>query len=562
MRSIASGEGLRSKLWFAALLNLAVLLALLLLFCPEPNVDDIGIMGLVSGAKGAYEPHAIYIHIAVGWLLMLASKLAPAIPWFLVYQWALLYCALTLLTHVLLRAMGGRSNLWIVLLFLFIVCFRAYIGCTYTQTTGIVAAVGLAILTGGGQTWELKPWMRTAALVLTLLSAMLRFQQFLAVSGVLSALGLCRLLQYLRLSDPRRRRRVFAYVGFFAALFTLCLGLHAVDRACYTSPEWKHYEEHNAYRTELMDHGLPSFEENREALAELGIDETTFRLMRRGVYSDTERLSMDVLRKVIAMKRKPRIGARYLLNFVLNVGKHLAHESYTNCLLLFLLCFICWLLRGRKGGAELASVAYMLLVLAGMYFYLYYCNRYRLIRVDTGLWFGASLVMLSLCDGEGALVSRRAGAALLALCVLATLWFQRESLWIRSFDEIEKRDNRRAAMAEIARDDAHLYIVNGDAPILTKSINVWDSPRFGESSNMYSLMGWSAETPPNRAILERFDVRNPLREMVDSDSMYLCTNNHLKSLLAYAQTWYDEPVVAEYVRSIEGFAVYRFVRGK
>ena len=72
---------------------------------------------------------------------------------------------------------------------------------------------------------------------------------------------------------------------------------------------------------------------------------------------------------------------------------------------------------------------------------------------------------------------------------------------------------------------------------------------------MYPLGGWSAKTPVYSAALDQYQVKNPFRDLINSEKVYII-DNKIDDTVEYIQKHYDENAQAIMVSEIGSYKVY------
>lgn len=379
---------------------------------------------------------------------------------------------------------------------------------------------------------------------------MLRFQQFLAEAAIFSALGVLFLIV-----KHRESRRLAAGILLFCAFFALVFGLWGADRLAYTSDEWQEYLRFNAARTELVDYGIPAYASNEEAYLELGMDNEAMLLLPRWRFLDTEKFSTEALEKIGAMKQPTSLSLRYLARFAKNILKGLLHRAE---FLIFLPFLLIWLLRGRRGAAQFAAAIYLAAVLAMIYLYLYRIDRYFFDRVDYGIWLAASIVMLFFMEPGKRCLPQWIGGLAFVLILLYAQSFSAKYLWFNRQEMAENRLQQRAVLEEIHADAEHFYLRVDNNPWLVNAYGPWDAIPFGIEANHCAFGGWALRTPPANQILRNYGIENPVRDMIDSECIYLLGTD-IDWLVDYLHNWYDASAKPIPVKEIGKYTVYRIV---
>lgn len=528
-------------------------LGMLLIFYPvyETN-DDVGLLGLASGIKGFYDIHLVHMNCFLGWSFNLLYKAYHHLPWYALVQYALLFWAFTGITCVLLRRFRSDSSLCLIFLLLLIFTYEGYVKVQYTKTAGILAAAGFTMLF-----WALFqktiPWkMYISGFLLAVIGSMYRFNQFFCEAAIFTAVGIYFLFR-LNYICNEKNKRLLACLGTFLGLLVVVLGVRKIDRMMYSSETWSYYLAYDEARTELLDYGFPDFKENKKAYLELGIDKNTYKLFKKWTHSDNEKITVDVMKQLADLKEKKALDTGFWKKFLQKVPKGFLKITGFWC---FAVIFFCWLLRAEYGAAEILVFLYEIFVILASYLYLFYRGRYLINRVDTGIWLAASIVLLWLFHQEKQARFQKAELLLVMVMVIFTQYKWRGHLRINNTDQQEKKQSNQEILEKLHGDLEHLYLTKVGTVSFAKAYGVWDCMPFGIGENMYPLGGWTAQTETYLSVLDKYQVQNPFRDMINNEKVYLIDND-IDMTLDYLHTWYDENAEAVLIEQIGKLSVYQ-----
>jgi len=110
-------------------------------------------------------------------------------------------------------------------------------------------------------------------------------------------------------------------------------------------------------------------------------------------------------------------------------------------------------------------------------------------------------------------------------------------------------------------DHDHLYLTKVGLVSFHKAYNALEQAPYCMGDNIYGMGGWTAATPVYTSILDSYNVKNPYRDMINSDSVYL-VDDKIDLTVDYLRTWYNKNAKAEKVKKIGPYDVYRIVAKK
>lgn len=547
-------EKYRERVWFSVLLNALLLGAMMYVFRPsfETN-DDMGLMSMVNGQKGVHDAHLVYSHYFLGLLLKALYQLKQWVPWYSMIQYCVLFSAFSAITYALFRKMKQKASIWIILILMTWFSYEGYIKIQYTKTAGIVSVAGMLLMLYAVTQERIRWRALIVGILIALTGYMYRSTQFWAEGVLMSGIGVCLLLELPAFEKGQRMRRFLRYAGSFGTLLILVLGLILVERYAYQDEVWQEFTRYNEVRTELYDYGFPEYSQNEEVYLALGIDKNTYRMMHQWTHIDPEKFTSNVFEKLAELKEPVKIDRTFIEGFL----EIFPIQFFTiPCFFCFLLIAVYWLLWGEHRRAALLTFLYEFLVVGMLYFYLYYEGRYLLNRVDVGIWLAVSTVLLWTFKTGNEYFTNRMGLALW-FTMLVTVQVAWKVNWrINTKNTPVKQQEMRTVVETMYQDQDHLYLIRSGPISYSKAYGVFDSVPFGLAKNTFPLGGWSAMTPAYQSSLERFGIRNPFRDMIDNESVYLIDTD-IEKTVTYLNTYYDEKARAETVFELGGYKVYR-----
>ena len=544
-----------SSLNLAFLSNLAAMLLMVLIMRPgfETN-DDIVFAELGSGLRGVKDAHLVFQNYGLGLLYRLLYQITGRLPWYTIVQYAVLLFAFTAVTYVLLNRLEGYSGLYLSALLVLGFGYEGYIHLQFTKTGGIATAAGVFLLLYGLSREKIYTGEVLAAVLLGIVGFMYRSDQFLASGGLMAGAGLFYLLDL----KNRFAGKLWKRIGISAAaLAVLCREVFPVNRwewHMYQTTEWQEYQEFNQLRSQLLDYGFPDYDSNRDLYEELGISREALQLYQNWNFNDTEKFTTDVMRRLTEQKTSRPLTGKTVTGFLKRFPGDLLKLPM---FYFFLGFFLLWLIFGKKDKKSLFSAILELILLAAVYFYLYYQGRYMVNRVDVGLWFSGCLSVLWILSAERLRwLEGRRGILLATAGVLfcQILWY---SDWRINTSTIpEARIAQRAVLETIGTDKEHIYLAKSGT--LSEIVCYGPFDRMPETllDNVYWFGGWECRTPEYTRAMAEDGIRNPYRDVINNNRIYLADDD-IDLTLKYIQEYYEPSAQAVFVKTVGNVNLYQ-----
>lgn len=532
----------------------SIILFIMLLFF-EPTYfpyDDVAMCNLVDGSKGAYDPHLIFINCVIGYLLKWLYMTFSVVPWYTVLQYVIIFVSQMVLTHIMWRRMPAAYCRCAFLALLIFVSYHNYILLQFSRTATIATIAGVLALLNGFFEKKLSVKWLAFGYLLALVGSWYRIMQFMVVTALLSGIGLYYFLCLIK-KEKHWRRYLVQNIGVFAILFVLVFGFYYWDQQQYASQEWQDYKKFNTLRSELWDYGFPDYQKYQKEYNDLGLDDITVSLFQRWQSLDPDRLTIDVFQKLVDLKDPKKIDGEFWKGF----AKAMFFNIYQiPAFFLAVFSVILWLVFNKRSRIETITVIYEICMIILIYIYLYYQGRYFKDRVDMGLWLSVALVVFWLLEKKNAAFSLQAGVVTCSILVIVSLYFA-----YPRFKANLNYDDKKAKceqIEELGQDKEHLYLTK----ILCVRVETGYGPldRLPENviANLCPMGGWTSRSASDNAILKQYDIRNPYKDMINNEKVYL-VDNDIKTTIAYIQKWYSPDAKAEKVKEIVGCPVYKIV---
>lgn len=545
-----------STVWFACVFNLTVLVLMLLILRPgyETN-DDISISMIANGAWGVRDMHVICQNYLLGKLYNLFYTAGHGmIPWYVILQYAFVFSALTTVTCVLFRRLKGEQAFLVNGILLLYFGYECYIRMQYTKTAGIMLGAGVFLLFYEMEkekiSWKAVVW----GILLAVTGSLYRFEETAVCCVLIAGIGLNFLLN-LRQWGEQKRKRLLTLLGVFGLTGILMVGCELMDQRLYASdPDWDAFMQYNEYRSNLTDYSIPAFADFEEEYKEMGISKTAYKIFRTGLnFYDPDVYSLDTLKKMDELRPRNNLSRALAENFLKEFP--VGYIKIPVFLGFLTLAFL-WLFWKKDQKKVWLVAGYEILAMGLIDFYLYYQGRYLENRVEVGMWFAISLVVIWLYDQKKIQVSRQLVWLMLG-CVLIANQGSWKSRW-KVLSEQDARDQaylKESFEGAVSVDPDGLYLAKLGT-ISYNSFGIFSAVPEGTFENVVWYGGWEMGNPLWKKKLAEYNITNPYRDLIDQEHVYI-VDNKIDLTLKYIKEYYQENVEAELVKESGNVKVYQ-----
>ncbi len=570
------------------LLTLAIAALFLILCFPTfETSDDATIIRMVDGSKGSTDPHLIYQNVILGCFYILLYKLPLRLPWYSLFQILMILISMSVLAWCITVLLGRRKGIIMAVMTDLFLGYECIVQIQYTKTAGLAACAGMMLILCCGRFMDRKAHSRKAILYgtgigLIVYGSMLRFAQA-AVCVALMGGGALYLLLYL-VSEKRKtspdqdqdigtRDRITRLIGVLFAALVIVLLCFGIDSFSYRFGRLSGFKRFDAARIELLDHGMPDYDENEGELKAMGIRRSAYRLLKGWTFADPDVFTAGVLEQIASLKEPvDYVNRDRIRKFVSEVAAGMLRRRF---FWLFLATLLIWLFAGRHDRKDLLCALYGAAAFTAMYYYLYCNGRYLVNRVDVPMLLSLGMTFLFMTGASypsGTQPERHFSKSdlLTGTCAFAMILIVMLSPSLRP--DLQLRGGERASMfrtyAERSRqllrqasdDPEHLYLAKLYTISDDYAFGVFDTAPVNCLANILWLGGWSYRTGCYLNIMERYGITNPMRDMIDAEDVLL-VDHQVDRTLRYLRSYVQKDVDASEVSTIGDFPVYRVTTG-
>ena len=555
----------RKRFGFSLLVNAVLLLYFLILFyCCFETDDDYTMKMIVSGVFGKMDSHINFIHVFAASFLQVLYQILPSFPWYETLQYLLIFLSLSVVTYVLLDKERNLFYDLLVYASLFVSAHFLYVELQFTKTAGILTLCGHLFLSYALNKENDKESI--AAVLFLLLGLMFRRNQFMLISLVCVPLYIPFALQIF--SDLKEKKISSKIVKLcMAGLFCLiCLyGFRFADSLNYKDPGWKDYRRFNSARAAILDRDHLDYSDDPDFYNNIGLSEIDVKMLYEcWDFEDPDVFTLEVFQAIREHQSvsKPEIVAR--VPDLIDASVFFFSRNKGNMMVLLMMTLTVVLcLAGKRDLKDVLALAMTILIVLFAYCFCYFYRNYAILaRTHLSIMI-AGLWILLYQTGVTKMPVRKMvyfGSVILLTIFMSSLWL--DELRFNSSKRF-KDDQKIAAIAEINKDSDHLYLRTADEGIDFISRLFIDQTVYMKD-NLYSLGGWMTKMPLLEGIRDRYDAKNPFKDSVNNDKVYLLINSddRLEMILEYIRKHYDKNAKTEFVKTIEAnktYSVYKIV---
>lgn len=495
--------------------------------------DDNAMARIIYGMDTTYyDPHLVYINVILGYFMKGLLLLFPSVPWYAVLQCVVVSIAFFILIYLIFNRFNISKGLFPVLMLVIFFGAEYCQSLQFSKTAGIATVAGVLLLFDSVKEGQEKTyWKWILGGLMTIVGSLYRFNAFGVVLIPLIGIGIMMLIKPLRDRDFKR----MLYICLpFIIVFSVCLIFRFYNTWEYQRSEmWVFFKEFNSLRAQLLDYGFPEYSSNETLYKSLGISLEDLQMFTQWDFADPEVFTIDAMKKLIAVKvRDPFDFTECQQNLH---GFFFAYH-YSGAVLIAIIIAVF-----TNNIKQSVLGVYAVLSVIAVQIYLYVSGRFGMNRVDANLAFSLFSVLVLYCWGKWKYPVKVTPIIAAVLLLLAPY-----------YNFLKKDENQSAVPLYelIYSDQESMYFHTRKASTTNIPISFEMYP-VGYQQNYSALGGWTTYSVPYMEKLERFEITNPFRDMVDNPNVFLVSGSDVESRVDYIRRHYSPNAEAQCVKVTE-----------
>lgn len=526
------------------LLNIIFLLIFLLFFNFQYETNDDIAMSIIS-YNG--DEHLVFINVIIGKILLILNNVSSVIPWYPILMVICLFTAYFMITNCILEMISKKFAIFVICLILSFFGYYTYCTLQFTEVAGVLSVAGIFSIinnVGFGKKW----YKNIIPIIICVLGSCYRKDMFLLVLATS-----CVYLLATMIENFKKKAFYIQGISILIVLF-LFLGItNKVNDNAYSSEDWKYYVDFNYNRSVLLDNGMPSYDDNKVAYDKLGIKEDDLTYYSGWDFADPDLFNLKTTSEIISMKPslEKTINVKNAILFIKEITVGLLNYEWIGIYLLsFILC-LCYC--GRKSYLLLIQILIAICINAYFYFRI---NRYLMSRVDICIVLCFTLTNFLLLSNS--FIGNKNEKELKRVIFLPSVILIIYLVGKISIQQPIILEKENKVYQQIAEDETHLYLRTTTGTVTDEKNTIWVRPQI-ESDNVYLLGGWRTYTPTTLEILENYHVKNPFKEVTDSDNIYIEGENRIDDTVSYIKRHYNPKAKSVLVKDFGAMKIYKII---
>lgn len=546
-------------------IGIVVICVLWIAVTPVYSEDiDNYVMALVANKMFTGEEQDVYINYLNPLLCLIFQvvlKLVPAADCFTLTAIGMLLCAVSVIAYLIAaKSKNYYEMIGYYSAFFALILFENLFSYNFTRWAAFLTASGMLVLLLfiRGEI-EGKRWIVISAALLCF-GLMWRYEAaLLFVPFICLDVG----IQFFMTAKIEERKKLVRRAAETSVIPMLCLIVVGFHFAFFSTERYHDAKEYDDARSEVLDYPLQSWEQVKEEIPE--ITENDYYIVLHWNFMDTDRIDTQFFEDMLEAqpsKAEESIDFESLVKMQKKVvGIFLSTRTLQYMLGLTVVLFVFFMASKRNWYYKFQIIlAYLGTDIMCLYFV--YAGR-ALERVFISILYALLtsifVLMLEKKENECGIVCILIRKLATATSILGMVYCATHAIYAPE-QFVFNVKNFETELYSLEYEDEELYF--------------WDITAYKEKAMCYFMNqgklissdylahniyagAWTYGQVYFQQFLDKIGVENPMRELLENEKAYYVAEDS-QMVLIYLQEHYDERVMAEQVKEIDGISVWRF----
>lgn len=527
-------EWLTKSTWHRVIVSavFAALVCLFLACCVHVgNTDDDWSISLFLSGRIDGGGLSLFIGAPLSQIIFLLNSLAPSLNWFFVLEHLTALLSFWLLCYAALTWSGMASGFAVTGAMLAFILPNCISTSNFTYVAFLAVASGEFLLVASIRDPDAGAPAFLLAVALVALGSLWRLQMMLL------SMPFFAVATAWSVWSERDDRALVTRRAAISALSILvaCGLLYAYDRAVWQQDGWREWEAYNGLRAEISDYPMPKYDEISGELANLGISENDYALLKGWSSGDTDTLDTELIQQVVDLRKETPLSLPNLLTAAQSYFERLVSRPQ---LMLTITVTLALVLRRNALGHQAVLIAPEIALAFAACTYFSLTGRLP-NHVEEPAWFYAALMVVAAAGSapsaaargdlrSASPIARARCAAGVAMLVGGTAYMGVCALPHLSVDGLLTSFSQGGyyapgAITACVRDNPDLVFVadSGTYYQFEEEYGLRYLPAEDVANRIMPLGGWGSGSPLRRAQCELVGARNPYEALLSGDSTRL-----------------------------------------
>ena len=528
------------------------------------QVDDFIIYHLYSGLDGTYNPHGIYIHPLICFIISLLFRIVPMINWHSIFLLSMQFICFTVIGYTILKKHNNGISVILYTIFAGVFYTALLMLIQYTSVAALLILTSFIVLIDKLEKKEqIKTKEKVLLFVLYTLGIMTRMQSLLIIVPFMIIYFILFVIGYNR--KKLEKTQLIKMLQYYFVYLIITTIVYLSNSMLYqTDSVYKEYIEYNEIRTTLQDLIYVDYEENKEIFDEVGWSQNDHYMYYTFNFGDENIYSKENLEKILDAKIQ-KDGKNYFSTNLSKIKKSFLSQCMnenTYITIVFTAIFITSLFQERK--AKYSLLIFVTTVAINVLFIV--MNRSMLRVVIPEYILGTALIMYHLKIKDNHEIKDNIKNCTIIvfmitwLCMLVGNHYNYD-YQLEDYESCQKVIN----YTNHHKENVYLYTVPS-LQFRYLAYSVYQMPPKSAFSNLRVMGGWDMFTQNYYDFKKRYNLEGNLLDLL-KDYVYLVDGdvywsgrryqNYKSNIVLAIKENYDIDVKCEPIEQFDNLAIYK-----
>lgn len=536
--------------------------------------DDFYMMLIAEGEFGNNSQYLIFINLIIGYLLKCLYYIMPYVNWYVILQLVVIVVSFWIITIIIFKSFTFRYACVIKGIMFLTFEFLYYTEIQFNKTAAIACITGFLLVYYATKEHKNKYLLYIIGMVFIFIGGMYRegvFKQTALFAVGLIAWSVIDVI-YNNKSDGLKIKmknvlhslfEIRGYIICFICSFLVIYFFTRVNTYIYSNGEFKEYKEYRVDVTRITDYHMPDWKLAKEDYLSKGITEEEYIFVTNFLFADTEVFDVEKLQKLSDLGNDIE-KSDYFFEDLRNVLKD-TFSSDSLKLYYIIVVFVGLVFIMMSDKNESIKIIIQLLIFFLCIFYYCLIGRTReYIEIGMAL---AAFITIIVAAGQCKIykIQKKNEIYLIILSIFILIsGFKYNCVNYENMKALEVANAHFKELYEYMGENYdNFYMLSTNATtyeyvsfsLLKRDLNLY-------TDNRYRLGDWMVKTPFTECVLEKYQINNPIKSLIDKNNVYLVCNGNVTTQEIFQKYFIEEYDVFTEYETVKEFGELKVIKFK
>lgn len=528
--------------------------------------DDTAMGGLMAGIQGMFPGYSVFVNFIPSYLISKLAMIWGNINWYGIYLLGTCYFSFTFIGGIIFQKMRLKigSAIYIAIVACGFIPVLKYFTFTVIAYVAILAGIVFIIQGYYSEFRATKYVLYIVGVLMFINGSFIRYKCI--YTGIVLFCGFIIMELIKERKTNMKKIMILALVVLISFGFSLAFRAYSMNQY-YKDSVWSKYVEFNIARSNLIDFGLPDYNNNKDIYDSVGWSENDYNIFNSYSFPEDEKFSTTNLKKIYEYKKSMKSNNKFtgvIRKLIENVDKE---YSIQICILLIVIITIYNVYFSRNKIMSIFVSIFPFIM--HMFFILINRAPYRgvyphyLISVVLLLLISNKYEKLS-GNNEEAKKNVRLTNCISSMIIVVSIVIAVKPLYESYYNRKSIADNQILKQSieiyhTLCNDNNNTYLTSMDyngSLVKENSILRWNLP--GSKENVISVGGWGSRSKNIEYVKELNGIDNLIYDLIKKDNYFFVDRGgHVSMYTTYFKETYNLDVSFDIVNNMYDSNIYK-----